>query len=725
MGNHGDQAPSSEPAIVTIPTPVDTPSNGGQYINDMIGEDEKEPSEPPPPTISDDTPTGEIQEEDTSEKTFHDDTSGSPTMPPQVDSHDNDKPVEPVEPVKQDGDHYKPQLDDEVEKVFEFNTEEEFHQWSDHMMKGRAHMSNEEIVNEDSEAAYDEEEEVDDNNVEENNMENDEDDRAAEEKEDLENEDLKKEDVNEDEEEDEDEDEEEEEREEEDQKEVQEVDIEQSNKEEEMFEGSSEVGHEEDRHTLPHMTSHDDTASHDHEQHQQEYSLSDVDTPTDDDDGGDDDDDSDDPKVFEKIAEELATANKQPTEWEELVEKELDDDKTDTIPVTMVTDSSDINPTSTHDHADTVTSVVMATVHEMSDNEDTQGDDSVVEQQLPNIDEKDNEIVNEQLEHLVIDKIQETKNPDNGEIQQKYEQDNLNISESSKSQQKYEQEHYSDSEIPKPEIHENINEELEIPLNISDLEHQTDDVSENEDVRGDDIQLTEHGVEEERKRDEETQQDIDDLVKQKDAQRGEEDLEKQDSQQKDEREEEKIEQQKDAEDDEKDEQEGGKHENDDKDVEDEKKEDEEQQSTTSQEVQQPSVAYHPPSITVVEEEPTSTLVAVTTYDVPMAHTTQSVTTSVSMTTDDSEMEGDSHEVSEEKTVEVVHKPPPPPTTSTTTHHDDNQLRDIDSRQSEDVFMSGNLSVLCVCVCVCVCVCTCVYARVYVCMYLSVCMCTVS
>ena len=694
----------------------------------MTGEDQKESSESLP---ADNTPTGGTQEEinKISEKTFHDDTSGSPTMSPQDDSHDSDKLVEPVgpvdsdkpvepvgpgEPAKQDSDHYKPQLDDEGGKIFEFNTEEEFRHWSDHMVKDRDHMSNEEIVNEDSEMSYDKDAEADDNDVEESKMKNDEDKVfVPEDKEYLKNEYVGRE---------EEEEEEEEEggggEEEEDQKEAQEADIEQNGEEEETFEGPSGIGHEEVVHTLPaHMT------SHDHEQRQHEDLPSDVDTPT------------DDPELFEKIAEELAAANKQLAEWEELVEKELDDkidrendlELSDTIPVTTVTDSLEINPTTTHENTGIVTSVVMATADSngMSGNEQTQGDDNRMDQ-LSNNDEKDNEIVKEQSKHPVIDEIQETEHSDNGElpeIQQKYEQDNLNISETSESHQKYEQEHYNDDEIPEiPDRHEK--EEI-----ANNSEQETGNVLETEDVRNDEIQKDDqhlgedvvHDVDEGEKRDEEIQRTDDEKTGEDYSQREEEgkDLEKQnlhEIQQKDEKEDLERVDQKDIEDEWKDE-EGKLHEDEYKDVVDDKKaEDEGQQLTEpSQEVQQPSVADNPPSVTVVVEQSTSILVAMTTHGIPMPHSTSSplvTASSVSMTTDDRELEGDSHEVSEEKTVEVVHKPTTTTTDTTTAaaavHHDDNQLRDIDTRQSEDVFVSGNVCVCVVCVCVCVCcVCVCV------------------
>ena len=777
-GGHGNQELSSDPVMVATDAPVDSESDE-QLTNDMAREHRKETTEFIP-TVTE-PPTG-VAEEEMLEKSFHDDMSHSPTLPPQVDSHNSEKPVEPVGPAKQDiySTHYKAEFDDdnEGEDVFEFDTEEEFDRWSDHMMSDRAHMtdeeinkySDEEIINKNTEGSDDkdeeDEEDEDDNELKETEykMENGEGrveelDRVPEERE---HEKKRWEE----------EDEEQYKEEEEDWK-AQQTDYKQID-EKEMLGEPSGIDHKKEVNvdTLVHTT------SPDHEQHQdyspkdveprnedyrsgdddklfekiaeelaaaaadkpqhQDYSPNDVEPSTVNNEeyhSDDDDDDGDDgEKLFEKIAEELAAAAaaEKQAEQEELVEKELNGnieqkdnlESSEISPVTIVTDTSDVNPSTTHDHINTVTSVVMATPTvfsgEVSGDEDRREEDSHdTVDKLPDSDEKE-----AFKEHTETDESQEKDDGKIPEIQEKYEQEDLSNSEISGSQQIHEEIQHYDSEIletPKiPEKEEIENDKIQ---GASDLEHKIDDTHKAEDIRNDGAQTDdevnsgegeEHRIEEERK--DVSQQSGDDGIKQRveedlKDESMDEDLEKQkldELQSKVEGRGDDLEKRLEGKDEveglEKDEQRREEDERQEENNEEEKSSDSVQ---PSQDQQQPSVADHPHSITTVEKEAatttttsTSTLVDMTTDDVPIPISpVQVASTSVSMTTDDrhdSKMEErDSYEVVEEKTVEVVHKP-------VISHHDDS-MKNTDSKQSEDQIESGNMF-LCVCVCVCIYVC---------------------
>ena len=696
-------------------------------------------------------PTGVADEEINKmpENTLHD-VLHSPTLPPQVDSYDSEKLAEPVEPAKQDDIHYKPELDDDREEVFEFDTEEQLNKWSDHMMNekphmssdrdhmssdrdhmssdqehigsdkvhtsndgdhmssDRDHMSNEEAINKDKQN--------DNNHLEESRdeVENDE----------SENEDFDEEDVDEEEQEDGDE----EEREEED---------EDKWKAEEAY---SEQHDDEEEDKLPHMT------SHDHEQHH------DVDSTIE---NSEQFHGEDDPKVFEKIAEELAAATK-PPEWEELVEKQLDGSEQDDnlvsstspttvladnlklnpsttyehVPITVVTDSLEVNPSTTYDQVSTVTSVVMATVDsgEMSTDESKEDDGMVEVNELPDDGGKDDETSKQQLEHAKTDEHQETSHSanNNDKVQEKHEQPYFD--EISEIQQKYEQEQYKDGEAPQIHDKEDVKEHPDSSEDVRSDEIQKSDseeLAEGEETHGTEDKETPQQLDDDKQRVEELLQREEGVVEDLERPRFDEiqakdeaeDLQKNEGDTKDD---EGIKDTTHEQEEEKDEL---KYEEDKEGVKEAVHEQEKpfHGIQPSQEVQQqPSLPDHPHSVTIVEEESMTTSVDMTTHDIHIPHATPSpvvVTTSVTMTTDnihDSKVDTDM--VLEEKTVEVVHKPD--------TGYRDNNLRDIKSRQSEDMIASGNVCVcarVCVCVCarVCVCLCVCVYVRVCLCVFVCV------
>ena len=736
-GDHGNQEPDT--IMVGADAPEET-GNDKQYINDMRREDRTSESVP---TVTE-PPTGVADEEINKipENTLHD-VLHSPTLPPQVDSYDSEKLAEPVGPAKQDDIHYRPELDDDREEVFEFDTEEQLNNWGDHMMNekppmssdrdhmssdrdhmnsdqehigsdrahmsndgdhmssDRDHMSNEEVINKDKQNGDIRLEESRDEvvNDESENGDFDEEDVDEEEQEDV------------DEEEQEDGDEEEQEEEDEDEWKAEEAYSEQRDEEEDK---------------LPHMT------SHDHEQHH------DVDSTIED---SEQFHGEDDPKVFEKIAEELAAATK-PPEWEEIVEKQLDGNEQDDnllsstlpttvladdlklnpstthehVPITVVTDSLEVNPSTTYDQVSTVTSVVMATMGSGEMSADEIKDDGKIEvNELPDDGRKDDETPKQQLEHAKTDEHQETSHSDNDndKVQEKHEQ--LHFNEISEIQQKYEQEQYRDGEAPQIHDKEDVKEHPDSSEDVRSDEIQKNDSEElAEETRGTEDKETpqqlddgKQRVEEQLQREEGVSEDLErprlDEIQAKDEA---EDTQKNEGDTKDdegikdtlhEREEEKYEEDK----------EGVKEA-----VHEQEKPFHDMQP--SQEVQQQSsLPDHPHSVTIVEEESMTTSVDMTTHDIPIPHATPSpvvATTSVTMTTDnirDSKVDTDT--VLEEKTVEVVHKPE--------TGYRDNNLRDIKNRQSEDVIASGNVCVrACVfaCVCVCVCACMCVSAHACVC-----------
>ena len=692
MNNHGNYP--SDPIVASTATPPAVDGASEEVSRDMAGEDR----------FSDETPTGGTEENYIVSENFR--ATDSPTLPPQVDLHNGDIPVgpvepielvKPVEPVEQDSGDYRPQLDEDGEKIFEFKTKEELERWSD-QMRERDHMINDQISNKNVETSYGEEE--DDYDDEDDKMEDKEDkkydgvlDKDEEKEEAAEQEAAEQEETKQ---------EEEKDGEEEERKEGEYYDNGQEAQQEDEGEGerleeSSGIGDDEEEH---HMT------SPDHEQHQQEYLPSDV---------AEGSSDEEDHEVFEKIAEELAAAamvagDEQPTEWEDLVGQ-----SSDAVPVTTVTDNLGINPTSILDRA-TVTSVVLETVgsNQMPDDKQTEGDDIGAGQPPPPHaydNEENDETGKEQSQSSITDKTEEMKHLDTNELpeqynlngeasenQEKYEQSNLNISETSESQEKYKK----DGEILEKE--EISNDEIKSFLNLESKLEQQEEHKEGDsgDVRHDERYDEVHDgilvVEEEAKKDEDVQQAGDNSAEQRGYNYSKKDvkgknLEEQYLEQKDEAaasgEQRYVENKR----------EGG-HE----DVEGEKKEEEsdkpneEQPPKPSRPFHQASVADHPPSVT---EESTSTLVAMTTQDIPVPIPSPLVDTSASVTTDDRGTHEDG-ELKSEETVEVVHKSTDTATAAATS---DNQLRNINSRQSEDVFMSGSV---CMCVCVYVCVSVCVY-----------------
>ena len=692
MNNHGNHP--SDPIVADTPMPAVADGDGEEFSRDTAGEDRS----------TDEIPTEGTEEEKSivPENIFH--TTDSPTLPPQVDLHDGYKPVEPVE---QDGGDYRPQLDEDGEKIFEFKTEEEMEYWSD-QMRERDHMINEQMINKDVELSYGEEED----DYEDDKMENEGDKKYDEVL-------YKEENEEKEETEEERKDGEEEERKEEEYNDSDQEAQQDDEREGERLEESSGIGDDKEEH---HMR------SPDHEHHQQEYLPSDV---------AEGSSSEEDHKVFEKIAEELATAvasgNEQPTDWEDLVEQSSDD----TLPVTTVTDSLSINPTGTLDHA-TDTSVVTATVdgNQMPDDKQTEGDDNGRGQPSSHVydNEEKNETGKEQSQSSMTDEtigkkdsdtnklpeIQEqyNLNSEASENQEKYEQHNLNISETSESREKYEQgdlnisgtsesqeKYKKDGEILEKE--EISNKKIESILNLEskleqEVEHKGGD---SEDVRYDKIQDGAPVVEEEAKKDEDVQQVDDNSAEQRDEDYSKKDeegknLEEQYLQQKDEAT--ANYEQKDVED----KGEGG-HE----DIEGEKKE-EENDKPHEEQPPEPSQPFHQPEHTPsVTEELTSKLVAMTTHDIPVPIPSPLVaTSSVSMTTDGRGTDEDGEMKSSEEIVEVVHT-----STATAAATNDDQLRVVNDRQSEDVLMSGSVGV-CVYVCTSVCV-LCVYLRGYVCVCL--------
>jgi len=737
-------------------TPVETGSD-----EQVTGEDKKETIVNEPAINSSPSPTQVTGE---NINIYHSDVSGSPTLPPQVDSGDNDKPVElveqdsnlhdsdkPVEPAKQDsnqhdsdkpvepaeqdsnqhdsdkpvepaeqdsdqhdsdkpaepaeqgGNHYKPQSDNEGEekfKEFEFDTEEELERWSDQMK----HMSHEEeSYNKGEESDFEKDDKVEE--TEDDKDKGKEIDRLPEEEE--EKEESEEEEVENEEEEDDDGDEEEE-----DKEKAQEIDIEQIDKEA-TSDDSSEISREE-------VTNEQLTPS-DHEKSQEYLPNDEEDTVS----------GEDDPRVFEKIAEELAANKYQELEesFEEQLEGKTEQEnlQSEILPVTTVTESLEITPSTTHE-----SNVVMATVgsdEESADENIQRNDDSRTEMDDKLPDDINGKDTGEQLEHHKIDKtpvitIKQSDNDEIPEIQQKYDQEHLNNIEIPEIHQKHEQVNHSDSEIPR--IHEKEEIENDEIQKDSNLEYKSDEnIDDVKDFRNNAIQKDEndkysgkeeiheiqqkeekdeeihemqqkeekdeeiHEIQQKEEKDEEIQQNDDDEVKQRDEENlREENLEKQKLHQRAEN------------------LARGVIEKDDE--KDERKEDEYgsdkmyRQEQLSDDIQ--------PS----EELSTSTLVEMT-HDV--SHTTSSpaVTPSVSMTIDDDNMAeasrppvsiatDDSHDnimaeddykmLEDQISIKIVHKSDT--TNSTTAYHVDHS-GDINSRQS------GNVCVVYMCVC-CVCVC---------------------